>query len=357
MRKYRGMSWAQLIEMSVAAGGPIDVRTAAPACALTVRAVRDRARREAWWRPFPNIVAVPGTQRDGRAWAKAATLHAAGRRGDPGGAPDRDCDGDPGGDAGPGHGRHRGRHLAALTRSSALALFGVQRSFPTRNEVVIHASRVLQPSPRLDIVRSTLLVSEEVGVRGGVPVVVGPALLRDLAAVREREALRRATIDLAKAGVLDLDALPAFLATQPAFPGKTRLRQVTADLFGAGRTDSPFELEVRERLAEEGIALDRGQVPLPGSSGIHLDLGILAIRFGIELHSLGFHASRADLERDLARANAIAALDGWRVLYATWSVLTGGWDAFVAQVRDVIAAQSRAHLGLDWPTATALNRS
>ena len=327
------MAWKRVVAASMAAGGPVDVRSVAADAGLTVRSVVRRAEREGWSRPFPGVVAAPGSRMDGRAWAKAATLHATGRRGE------------------------SERDLAAATRGSALALLGITRSFPTRVEVTVRADRSVRPRPRLDVVRTRLITPADVGERDGVPVVVGPALLRDLAAVRSREALRRTTIDLAKAGLVELDELPDFLAAHPTFPGRPRLRQVAADLLGAGRTDSPFELEVRERLAGEGIGLDRGQVPLPGSWGIHLDLGILAIRFGIELNSLGFHGHRVDLDRDAARANVIASLDeDWRVLHATWTVLHEGWGRFVEQVREVIAAQSHKHLGVSWPTPTHLRR-
>jgi hypothetical protein len=325
------MGWAQLIAMSVAAGGPIDVRRAAPTCDLTPRAVRDRARREDWWRPFRHIVAVPGTQRDGRAWARAVALHAAGQTDRP------------------------SLDLAAITRSSALAVLGIHRSFPSRVDVAIRAERVLAPHPRLLVVRSSWLTPDDVREIDGVPVVVGPALLRDLATVRDRNGLRSAAIDLAHAGFLDLRAVPGFLHEHPSFPGRPLLRQVAHDLLGAGRTDSPFELEVRERLADDGIFLDRGQVPLPGPRRIHLDLGILAIRFGIELLGFGVHARRRDLDRDAQRTNAIAMLDDdWRVLHATWSVLADGWDGFVEQVRSAIAAQSRRHLSIDWPQRSHL---
>ncbi len=327
------MSWAQLIAMSVAAGGPIDVRRAAPACGLTPRAVRDRARREGWWRPFRDIVAGPGAAQDGAAWARAAALHGQGRRGDP------------------------ATDIAAVTRDTALAVMDVQRSFPTRVQLAIHADRALAPHPRLAVVRSALLTPEDVRGVNGIATVAGPALLRDLAAVRDRDALRRAAIDLAHAGHVDLDQLPTFLTAHPTFPGRGILRQVAADLLGAGRTDSPFEFEVRQRLASDGIQLDRGQVPLPGPHRRHLDLGIVVIRFGIELHGFGFHAQRRDLERDAARANAVALLDdGWTVLHATWSVLSEGWQAFVAQVRQAITTQSQRYLGTDWPAATHLRR-
>lgn len=325
------MGWPQLIAMSVAAGGPINVRRAAAQCGLSVRAARARARREGWWQPFPSVIAAPGTPRLDRAWARAAVLYAAG------------------GDAGASAG------LAALTRHSALAELRIQRSSPTRVEVAIPAGRSVRPRDRLLVVRSRLLTPRDVVVHDGVAVVSGPALLRDLAAVRDRNGLRRAAIDLAHAGFVDLQALPAYLAAHPNFPGRLILRQVAADLLGAGRTDSPLEFEVRERLAAEGILLDRGQVPVPGPFGLHLDLGILAVRFGIELQGFGFHARRQDLDRDAQRTNAIAMLDeDWRVLHATWAVLTDGWEPFVEQVRSAIASQSRRHLGIAWPTTAHL---
>ncbi len=322
----RTMGWERVVAASMAAGGPVHVRAVVALAGMQPRSVLRRADRDGWLRPFPLVIALPGTRMDGRAWALAAVLHATGQREDP------------------------VTDLAALTRSSALALLGIQRSFPSRTDVAIHGARVLESHPRLLVVRSRLLTPDDVRLIDGVPVVVGPALLRHLAAVRDRDGLRRATIDLAHAGFVDLQALPAYLAAHPGFPGRQTLRQVADDLLGAGRTDSPFELEVRERLSDEGILMDRGQVPLPGPQRLHLDLGILAIRFGIELHGFGFHAQRRDLERDAARTNAIAMLDDdWRVLHATWSVLAEGWEAFVEQVRSAIAAQSQRHLGLAWP--------
>lgn len=320
------MSWDQVIAASVAAGGPVDVRTVAAEVGMSTRAIHRRAASGGLGRPFPGIIVAPGWRMDGRTWALAGALHATGRSGDP------------------------SRDVAAVTRGSALALLGVQRSFPTRVEVVVAARRTVRPQPRLEVVRSRLLRPSDVGERDGVPVVVGCPLLRDLAAVRELTPLRDAAIDLAKAGIVDLEELPGFLAAQPPFPGKPRLRQVAADLLGAGRTDSPFELQVRQRLADDGIPLDRGQIPIPTPMGIHVDLGIRAIRFGIECVSLAFHSTRTDLERDAVRANEIASVpDDWRVLHATWSVLGEGWSRFVEQVREVVAAQSLRHLDRPWP--------
>lgn len=329
----RSMNWQRAVAMSVAAGGPVHVRAVAATLGVQSRSVLRRAQREGWCRLFPEVIAAPGTPLSGEVWARAAVLHARGTTGDP------------------------ERDLAAVTRDSALAVLGIQRSFPTRVTVTIPAGRYLRPAPRLEVVRSRLVTPDEVVDRDGAAILAGPALLRDLAAVRDRDGLRRAAIDLAHAGHVDLDHLPTFLAAHPTFPGRGILRQIAADLLGAGRTDSPFEFEVRERLASDGIQLDRGQVPLPGPHRRHLDLGIVVIRFGIELHGFGFHAQRRDLERDAARANAVALLDdGWTVLHATWSVLSEGWQAFVAQVRQAITTQSQRYLGTDWPAAAHLRR-
>lgn len=323
------MGWSQLFELSVAAGGPVDLRAAAAASGLTPRAVRDRARREGWWWPYRHVLAVPGTARDGRARALAAVLHGQGGVAEP------------------------GAHAAAATRSTALALYGVQRSFPTSAEVSLAADRSLLMPPGLTVVRSRLLEPDEISTIRGVPVLRGGPLLRDLAAVRDRNALRATIIDLAQRGYVEVEGLPTFLRQQPPFPGKAVLRQAVADLVGAGRTDSPMEWIFRERLLVEDIPLDPGQVAVPGTRGMHLDLGIAEVRFGIDLQSVGFHTLRQHLDRDVARANALAALEEWRVLYATWSVLEQGWSDFVDQVRGAVAVQSRRHLGLPWPPAPA----
>jgi very-short-patch-repair endonuclease len=327
------MGWPDVFSYATAVGGIVDVHAASRAGRVTPRAIRDRARREGWWRPFRDVVALPGRTVDGHAWAVAATLHAAGRTGEP------------------------SRDLAALTRGSALAVLGVQRHHPTRVAVVIPAGRAIRPHPRLAVIRSRLICPADVRVHAGVPILSGAALLRDLAAVRGLADVRSTAIDLVHAGHLDLGAVRTDLAATPTFPGRSRVRQVVRDLAEAGRTDSPLEWRVRHRLARAGIHLDRGQVPLPSGPGVHLDLGILAIRFGIEVDSFGHHATRQALDRDATRANAVALLgEDWRILHLTWGMVEHRWDRVVAQVREVIAAQSWRHLGVGWPELSDLRR-
>src|SRR5690606_2402391 len=107
-------------------------------------------------------VAVPGTPRDGRARALAAALHARGRTGDP------------------------ERDVAAVTRESALAVLGILRTYPTTTTVAVPSARALAPRARLDVVRSAWLRPDDVIEHAGVPAVTGAALVRHLAAVRDR---------------------------------------------------------------------------------------------------------------------------------------------------------------------------
>lgn len=320
------MGWNEVYAASIAAGGPILVREVARIAAVQERAIRGRAQREGWWHPYPSVVAVPGTPRDGRARALAAALHARGRTGDP------------------------GRDVAAVTRDSALAVLGILRTYPTMTTVVVPSARSLAPRARLDVVRSAWLRPDDVTEHQGVPVVTGTALVRHLAPVRDRSALRRVLIDLAHGGFVHLASVANDLDEMSRFPGAPTARGAIADLLSAGRTDSPLELDVRDGLHREHIPLDRGQVHVPGTR-IHLDLGIAAIRFGIEADSFGHHGSRAELDRDARRVNAVAATgQGWEVLHATWSTLEPArWSRFVRQVRDVITEQSLRHLAWACP--------
>ncbi len=322
------MGWASFYEVCAAAGGAVRLTDAARAAGLHPQTVRRRAAAEGWWRPHPDVVAPPGTHIDARTRALAAVRHLERRSGD------------------------EGLGVAAATRWTAAHLLGVRRSAPSRPQVLVDHRRRITVHDGLEVVRGRGLSVAHVRSVAGVPTVSGLRLLRDLAAVCRRDPLRAVAIDLAHGGELDLAELAAAVDAWPRFHGRPLLRQVLADLTGAGRTDSPLELEARERLAGDGIPLDQGQVrvPLTGGGVLHLDLGIAAIRFGIEVDSYAFHSHRTDVTRDARRDNAVAGTDEvWRVLRLTWDILREDWPAFVMQSRDVIAVQSRHYLGVPWP--------
>lgn len=313
------MDWAGVTRWVAQRGGVARLGAVAARAGCQTRTVRQRATAQGWWWPFPQVVALPGVEDRPLTWARAAIEHARGTTGDP----DRD--------------------LVALCGATALHHLGVSRAAPTRVELAIPPARWLTPQGRIRQVRTTAATSSQVVVHAGVPVLRGPALLRLLSGHRTAERLRADAIDLQRVGHLDLDALGRHLATEPRFPGRPALVGVLRDLAGVGRVDSPLEFEARRRFRDAGIEFDRGQVEVPTRAPwpLHVDLGRAALRFGIEVDSLAFHSDRASLERDAARANAIALVDdGWRVLHMTWRDLGAGWPAFLALVRQVLAEQA-----------------
>ena len=127
----------------------------------------------------------------------------------------------------------------------------------------------------------------------------------------------------------------------------------------AGRVDSSLELGFRDRFLSAGVPLDPGQVAVPRRDGgvLHLDLGIAAIRFGIEVDSMLAHATRAQLRSDVRRSNALAAIDDdWRVLRTTSEDLDAGWPDLLDLVRSVVSAQAQRHLGVPWPLSSDVDR-
>lgn len=313
------MDWDAAIGEVRARGGVARVEVIAAAAGCARRTARERAQAQGWWSPFPGVLALPGLGDQPVVWARAAIAHARGRTGDP------------------------ARDLVAVCGSSALHLLGIVRVAPSRVEVVIPPARWITRHPRMRVVRSTVATPAQVARKSGVPVLRGPALLRQLSRERTVERLRADAIDLQRCGWLDVADLGTVLETEPRFPGRPALAQVWQDLSGVGRVDSSLEFIARRRFRAEGIEFDPGQLVVPTSAPwpLHVDLGIAALRFGIEVDSLAFHSDRHALERDAARSNAIALADaGWRILHLTWNDLGDGWAAFVAMVRQVIAEQS-----------------
>ena len=329
------MGWREFHEMAERMRGPVLLGPTATAAGLTPEQVRRRAQAEGWWRPFPGIVAPPGTVIDDHAWMRAAVLSAQGRAG------------------------QQDRDVAALAGWSAACWYGIRAVAPTRVQVAIRADRRVRSHPRLDLHRIRGLGGADVQRRDGVPILRGGPLLRHLAGRVDRGVLLEVAIELLHHRETTLPQLHELLARHRRFAGRATLRSVVEMLEGAGRTDSPLELEARRRFADDGVPLDRGQVLVPTDDGgrIHLDLGIAAIRFGIEVESLRWHRTRAQLEVDAQRSNAVVGCaDGWAVLRLTWSLLHDGWPDFVARTSTVIAAQARRHLGHEWPRPEDLRR-
>ena len=326
-----------LLDHLRACGGLTTIADLAGATGCSPRAVRRQAQHQGWWRPLPDVVGLPRARPSARDRIQAASLQAAGRTGDP------------------------ERDLVAVTRLSALYLLGLAASAPTKVDLVVPAWRYVKPDPRVAVTRSSHLSAADITVRTNIPLLKPAPLLRDLAAIRDVDRLRLDAIELLRGTAVTLGDLEAVLAQGSTFPGSGRLRRVAQELRSAGRVDSALEYRARQRFRAAGIRFDRGQVHIPAPSGVsghwsmHLDLGIAAIRFGIEVDSFTHHSSPEALRRDAERANRLALCpDDWRVLHLTWWDLQERWPAFLEMARIVIAAQSERHLGRPWPAATDL---
>jgi hypothetical protein len=333
------VSIRDLYEICRRTGGPIRMHLAAAATGLCLRTLERRSRDEGWWRPFPGIVAPPGTPQTAQTWARAAAAHA-----------------------GAVHDPQllrvltRPPPLVAVTGLTAIHLLGAGSTAPSRVHLAITRDRGLRRRARLELRSGGSLTSDEVTWADGIPMASGGRIVQDLARDLDVDALRSRVINLRQRGLVNLADLRQRV-TGPRFVGRGDLRAVVEELDAAGRTDSPLELLFRRRLRRHGVPLDRGQVPVTTPEGTrHLDLGIEAIRFGIEVDGFAFHATREALHNDARRANALArAEDDWRVLRVTWSDLDD-FERVLAEVRETIVRQSRRHLGLDWPRPSDIRR-
>jgi hypothetical protein len=325
--------WSALFEHCRANGGPVQIRAASAATGVPASAIRSRARREGWWQPHRDVTAPPGTPVDGRRWGLAALARCTG--------PDPNAP-----------------RPVALARWSGLAALGIRQTWPTAAQVVVPTTRAPRPGRRLAVVRwGGFDVGRDAEQVDGLRVLRPPGLLRSLAPVADVDVLIEVLIDLVQKRLVTLDQIADDLVEHPLTPGRGRIEQALARLGAAGRTDSPPELQLRERLTAAGIPLDVGQVAVPCVDGvtIHFDLGVAAICFGIDLDSMLAHSHRTQLRSDVRRSNQVTRISAdWRVLRATVEDVGASFGAFADLAREVIAAQSLRHLGVPWPRPTDL---
>ena len=139
-------------------------------------------------------------------------------------------------------------------------------------------------------------------------------------------------------GLVDLPSLVAQVARMRKAPGLPRLR-AALDLLDGERVDSMLEREVRRGLRTAGIP-----APLPEPLWLdvegrrrQIDIAWPSLLVGIEVDGFAHHHTAADLARDHAKANALAA-EGWVVLrvgYLRWRNDRAG---LLGEVRRVLAA-------------------
>ena len=160
--------------------------------------------------------------------------------------------------------------------------------------------------------RQLVLSRGDVCLIRGIPVLTLPRTLADLAVVLRPDALVCALDHVLHAGLVDRGDLERLVLDRRSTPGAVALR--TAVELCDGRAESP--LETLTRLLLRPVLPDlEPQLELRDRFGrviARVDMGVRALRFGVEADGATFHGGRAaeDRRRD--------ARTGWTIERCTW---------------------------------------
>ncbi len=166
--------------------------------------------------------------------------------------------------------------------------------------------------------------------------------LADLGAVCEPRLVRRALTDLRRRGTsLRWVQLTAERLHRPGQRGTgTLLRQLAAIPCEGRVPDSWFEELLALCLADPDLGPVVPQFPIRNRAGrivARTDIGLTAVRLGLEAHSRKFHfgpdAEPLDEQRDLR-----AAACGWELLYLGWYATMRPAEV-LAMVKEVVVAR------------------
>jgi len=197
---------------------------------------------------------------------------------------------------------------AALSHRSAAVLWDLRPS----SRGVIDVTAALRGRVSPDGVRlhgTARLVPNEVTVRSGVPVTTVSRTLADLAAVLGHRDLER-TFERAEAlQMLDVRSVLASVHCRPGAPAVRRI----LDAWEPVVTRSELEAALLRLVVNSG--LPRPEVNARVGE-FEVDLLWRAGRLVVEADSIGFHLTRAAMERD-RRRDAVLARDGYRALRFT----------------------------------------
>lgn len=220
---------------------------------------------------------------------------------------------------------------AALTGWSAAHAYGLAAVAPSTVHLLMRhgASVCRRKGLRLT---ETSAFPTRLERRSDIAVVPASRMLADLAAATNLEALRTLAITARFEGILGAGDLDRELASRRRFPGRGRLRQITADLRDDA-SDSGFEYLARERLGEAGLPPDPGQhvLRLRGRER-RIDLPWSAHGVGVECLGLAAHSGRRSFDEDAERRNDFAEGSSWTILELTWTAFHGHWPAFVERL-------------------------
>lgn len=206
---------------------------------------------------------------------------------------------------------------AALAGRTAGRVWGLRKVWT--DDVHVLARRAIKLEgvrPR----RTDLLASSDVCERFGVRVLSPGRLLCDLAWDLDDDALESVFEQMLDRKLLTVRSARS-AARRFVARGRPGSRRIVRLLDSRPEYLQPVDSDVEERLwralADAGYLLDRQVVvPLGDEFDPHLDLGIRALRYGIEIDHVTWHGGRLDAQNDKRRDRALLRI-GWTVSRVT----------------------------------------
>lgn len=299
------MSWTAVFGEAATNLGCITPALAA-GCGVSERALCDRGRREGWSEPFPRVFVCPGVPESKQQTVMAAVLHCGDR--------------------------------ALAGGWTAAWLWNAVNTPPRPYEVMVPHDQRPRAHKRIATLRTRTLTDADQTEVDGVPTTTLARTVGDLSGRTKPPFLRGVIIDGRQRGELELADVVEVAARRSPARGTTRLRTLCWQLDPV-RCDSVLEELVRAALAASGFATPASEPVKVATEQrtLAVDIAWPQHRVGIEVDGFGSHSSRAHLDTDQRRHNALV-LESWRVLRIGWWRLETDWDSFAKDLATLLSA-------------------
>jgi hypothetical protein len=162
----------------------------------------------------------------------------------------------------------------------------------------------------------------------------------DLAAVVDARSLRAAFESARRMRLTTVEHVARRFAaiSGRGLPGGAALRRLLAQLDPSQPAGSPLEVVVAELLSSSDLPRPVAQHPVKvGGRRYRLDFAWPEQRVALECDGRLRHFEDSDFQNDRARWSSLA-IDGWRIVFATWSDAHGRPEWLLGTLRLALAA-------------------
>lgn len=316
-------AWAQVLQLAGEQHGAVGVRQAAE-LGVHPRTLNRRAANERWQRPHRGVLVLPWAPSTYERTATEAYL--AMRYSTTG-------DGRP------------GRERIVVAGRSAARVLGLTEARPHPVQLLRLTGCAASERRGIAVRRTLWLPDEDCRMVGRLPVTAPIRTLRDMAAwgagVPElcEIAARAMQRDTLTVNQLDRAAADCRLLAV----GRT-LEGVADVLRRDGKTDSPFEREIRDFVCTHGLVPHPGVYPLEVQGVViaRLDMAYPSELVFVESDGFGFHSLPSQLQTDHVRANEIVARTEWKGVRVGKREFRENPERFLRQLRGALRSRGRA---------------